>query len=483
MGTISQIASKYDEARAVKWGGDHPSAMSDAILAKFGYPPRGATASGVDVTTETALNYSAYFACIRVISETGGATPLPFYKRTAEGKSKDVRDPRYALFQREPNPEMTAYQFKEMGYGHMCTRGNFYAEIEWVGGMPKALWPLNPDGTKEARASDGTLFYITTLPSGQPHPLPARNVFHVPWFTFNGITGYSPTNLARDSIGSAIAANEFAGRFWSNDATPGGFLKTPKKLSDPAYDRLKAESESRRNLSNKHRMDILEEGLEWVQMSVTPEHAQFLETREFDINVLAQWFNIPPHKIQDLRRATYTNIEHQSIEFTRDTMRPWYARWEQQCNRTLLLPSAKAQYYWEYLIDDLLRGDIKTRFEAYSIGRMYGWLNVDEIRAKENMNSLPDGLGQEYMIPSNMQSAGALQNNPFNARSLLPILEDAIGRINARESRDGGKLDLDKHREFIHTVFAPYAETHRKLTGADFDIDEYANDRIKKLGG
>ena len=233
-------------------------------------------------------------------------------------------------------------------------------------------------------------------------------VWHLRGLSNDGLDGYSPISLMRQAIGLSMAAEKFGAKFFGNDARPGGILLHPGQLGDEAAKRLTETWESRHGgLSGAHRVAVLEEGLSYKEIGIPPDDAQFLETRKFQVNEIARIYRIPPHMLADLERATFSNIEHQSIDFVTHTIRPWLVRWEQSIKQNLMVPADRDRYFAEFLVDGLLRGDTKSRYEAYAIGRQNGWFSADDIREMENLNPLPDGKGEEYLIPLNMIPAGS----------------------------------------------------------------------------
>jgi hypothetical protein len=216
--------------------------------------------------------------------------------------------------------------------------------------------------------------------------------------------------LAAESIGLGKAAEIYGASLFGQGARPGGILEHPAQLSDQARENLRSSFEGlHKGPANANRMAILEEGMTWRQVAIPPEDAQFLQTREFQVIEIARWFNVPPHFLRDLSRATFSNIEHQGIEFVIYSLRPWLVRWEQEVNRKLLSPAERKGYFAEFLVDALLRGDIATRYESYATARNNGWLSADEIRSMENQNPLPDGTGARYYMPANMLEVRAVE--------------------------------------------------------------------------
>lgn len=379
------------------------SSPSEWLKDSFGLGP---TRSGVAVSEQTALRSSAVFACVRILSEAVASLPLPVYRRlSGGGKERDPTHPLYRVLHDQANDEMTAFTFRELLMSHLLLWGNAYAEIEWDGrGEVRALWPLRPDQTQLWRNTDTEkLEYHVILPDGQMAVLPYERVLHIVGMG-DGLVGYSPIRFAREAIGLSLATEEFGSRFFGDGAHPGGIVEYPDKLKDEAYDRYKKDMrEAYGGLGKSHRLLILEQGLKYTQVGIPPEDAQFLETRKFQLNEIARIYRVPPHLIGDLEHATFSNIEHQSIEYVVHTLRPWLVRWEQAMRMKLFVTERdRSLYLAEFVVDGLLRGDIKSRYEAYAIGRQNGWLNADEIRELENMNPQPKGQGKIYLVNGNM---------------------------------------------------------------------------------
>lgn len=368
------------------------------------------SASGVSVNERTALTSTSVFSAVDILSRTLASLPLHVYRRLiGGGKEKVTEHPLYPILHDLANPEMTSFEFRQALMGHLALWGNAYAEIERNNaGEVIALWPLRPDRMTIKRDNNG-LLYVYQLPNGEQVGLRQSNVMHVRGLSSDGIVGYSPIRMAREAIGLSLATEEFGARFFGNGSNPGGVLQHPGKLSEDAAKRLRDSwAEMHQGLSQSHRVAILEEGMTWQQVGIPPEYAQFLETRKFQVTEIARIFHVPPHMLGDLDRSTFSNIEHQGIEFVVHTMRPWLVCWEQAMKRDLFLPSERRIYFAEFLVDGLLRGDIQSRYQAYAIGRQNGWLSADDIRELENMNPLADGQGKVYLVPLNMVPADTL---------------------------------------------------------------------------
>jgi len=386
---------------------------------------RGSTSyTGKSITPVAALNYSAVYACVRVIAETIATLPLFLYARQPDGgRDRAQGHALYRLLHDKPNPEMTRVEYWETVAGHLCTWGNSYGEIDRNGGaMPIALWPLRPDKTKPIRLN-GRMVYETHVDGGVKL-LEGRNVLHIRGLSNDGINGYSPITLAREAIGLGLATEEYGARFFGNDSRPGGVLMHDKKLSEPSSRNLKESWEAAfGGLSNRHRVAILEEGVKWQQIGLPNEDSQFLETRKFQVTEIARIFRVPPHMIGDLERATFSNIEHQAIDFVVHTLRPWLVRIEQRINTDLIPVADQDAFFAEHLVDGLLRGDAMARAQALAIQRQNGVINADEWREIENRNPLPDGQGRMYLVLSNMMDPSQTQQEAEPAPVVVPAQE------------------------------------------------------------
>lgn len=379
--------------------------------------------SGVSVTEETALKSSAVWACVRLLSETVASLPLFLYRYLdPRGKEKAAEHPLYELLHTSPNPEMTSFQMRECMMSHLLTWGNAYALKEYDADRVnvKAIWPLRPDRIFVARDPETReIIYRYTPVYGDPVnrlipggliPIPNWRMWHVPGLSFDGLVGYSPISVAREAIGLALATEEFGARFFGQGTNISGVAEHPNVLTDPAAKRLKDSlQEQYEGLGRSHSLLLLEEGMKYERITIPPNDAQFLETRKFQVNEIARIFHVPPHMIGDLDRATFSNIEEQSLEYVIYSLRPWLVRIEQSAVRSLLNPWERSGLFVEHQLSGLLRGDIESRYRAYSIARNWGWMSANDVRDLENMNPLADG--DVYMAPSNMMPADQFNNN------------------------------------------------------------------------
>lgn len=379
----------------------------------------GPSTSGKNVNEFTAMQTTAVYACVRILSETLAALPLQLYRYTPGGKERVYDHPLYHLLHDEPNPEMTSFIFRETLMSHLLIWGNAYAQIirDRLGRV-QGLYPLRPDKMTVCRDENGQIYYIYTKtndenPAIKPYgqvPLRKDEVLHIPGLGFDGLVGYSPIAMARNAVGMTMACEEYGASFFANGASPSGVLEHPGVLKDPAKVR-DSWNAVYQGSANAHKVAVLEEGMKYQQIGIPPEEAQFLETRKFQLNEIARLYRIPPHMIGDLEKSSFNNIEQQSMEFVKYTLDPWVIRWEQAMQKALFLPEEKKQYFLKFNVNGLMRGDYESRMTGYSIGRQNGWLSANDIREMEDMNPVPDEEGGNlYLVNGNMtklKDAGA----------------------------------------------------------------------------
>jgi HK97 family phage portal protein len=360
------------------------------------------TASGVTVNEASALKNPSVWACVRVISEDLASLPLQVYKRLDRGKEIAVKHPLYRALHVAPNEMQTSFYARETMQAHVLTWGNGYAAIERDGdNRPVGYIGMRPDRTK-VKFEGGKVFYVYCSPSGEEVVLPSSDVIHVPGLGFDGLRGYSVIGQHRETIGLSEGTREYGARFFGNDARPGVILEYPARISAEGVKNLKESVEKgHRGLSNSHRLMVMEDGAKLHTIGVPPEDAQFLETRKFQRSEIAGIFRVPPHKIGDLEKATFSNIENENLSYVVNTLRAWLVRWEQELNRKLFADDP--EHFAEFNLEGLLRGDVKSRYDSYALGRQWGWLSANDVRERENMN--PINGGDVYLVPMNMMAA------------------------------------------------------------------------------
>ncbi len=397
---------------------DHPQKRSQKMedFVKGVDLDTGQSNSGISVDEETALKISAVYACVKVISETVASLPLNLLKEETNGDLvKAKQHPLYAVLHDEPNNEMSSFTFREMLMTNLLLWGNAYALIKRDrSGHVTELIPLKAKNMDVERNANGQIVYKYTsdnINNATTKTYTARQLLHIPAFTFDGVVGISPITYAREAMGLALATEEFGARFFGNGARPGGVLEHPGVVKDP--ERLR-ESWNRvyQGTKNSHKVAVLEEGMKYHEIGMSPEDSQFLQTRAFQITEICRIFRVPPHMIGDLSRSTFSNIEHQSIDFVVHTIRPWLVRWEQAIQRSCLTEEEKTIYCARFKVDGLMRGDFNSRMQGYATARQNGWLSANEIRELEDMNKIPaDKGGDDYLVNGNMTP---IRNNKEN---------------------------------------------------------------------
>lgn len=358
------------------------------------------------MTERSAMQMTAVYACVRILAESIAGLPLHVYKYNSKGgKERAVEHPLFFLLHDEPNPEMTSFVFRETLMTHLLLWGNAYAQVIRNGrGDVTSIYPLMPNRMRVDRDENGRLYYEYTRYGDEAGKqtcetvkLSPADVLHIPGLGFDGLIGYSPIAMAKNAIGMSMACEEFGAKFFANGAAPGGVLEHPGILKDPARVR-ESWNATFGGSSNSNKVAVLEEGMKYTPISVSPNEAQFLETRKFQINEIARIFRIPPHMIGDLEKSSFSNIEQQSLEFVKYTLEPWVTRWEQSLARSLLSMNERSRYLIKFNLDGLLRGDYESRMNGYATARQNGWMSANDIRELENMDRISAEEGGDLYI-------------------------------------------------------------------------------------
>ena len=372
----------------------------------------GPTASGERVSPRTALNVSAYFAAIRAISEDVAKLPCPVYRELPRGREKLQEHPVTQLLNVAPNDEMGPMTFRTTMLAHAMGYGGGFAAIqrEGDGVAPHALWPIDPSSVAIMRIGDGRLVYRVNDAEGGPLYLAASQMYHLHGLGFNGLSGYSIAEMARETLGLAKAQEKSGAALFGSGSRPGGVLTTPMKLKPEVRQELRKQWDTLfSGAENTAKTAILHAGFTWTPISSPNKDAQWIEARQFSVEEIARWFRMPPHKLQDLTHGTYSNIEHENISYVVDTLTSWMTYAEQEAGRKLLTPMERKRLYVRHNASALLRGDMAARFESHQKAIYAGWKNRNEVRELEEMNPMPDDQnGDEFLIPVNMQLASRL---------------------------------------------------------------------------
>lgn len=368
------------------------------------------TTSGVNVSPESAVQNTTVLICERVLGESVASLPCILYKRRKDGgKDRAVDHPLYKVLHDQANGWNTAFEYFEGTMINLASRGNGYAYVERNNkGQTVGLVPLHPDGITIKQASDWSPLYEATMPDNTKSKLSKLEMHHIRGPLPKGYKGRSIITLAREAIGLGLATEKFGSALFENGAKPSGVLSHPKVLLTPAQERLKQQFADRHaGLDNAHKPLILEEGMTWTAISINPDDAQFLETRKFQRSEIAGIFRVPAHFVNDMEKATFSNIEHQTLDFIQQSLRPWLVRIEQAINRDLLTPAERQDYFVEFLMDGMLRGDFFTRMQGYALQIQNRLATPNELRAKENAN--PIAGGEKLVETNNISAPGSVK--------------------------------------------------------------------------
>jgi len=465
------------------------------------------TSVGIAVTPLVALQVAAVFACVKVISETLASLPLIVYRRRKSGgKDRATDHPLYSILHDSPNAWQTAFEFIEDQTGHAALHGRCFAQIlPGTLGSVGELVPIHPDRVRLEQLPNRRIRYQVREQDGTTTPLTQDEMLHVRGRSLDFVNGLSTQQQARDAIALARAIETFGARFFANDASVGLVLEHPAKLSKEAQQRLEDGFKARSaGLINAHKPKVLEEGMKVSRVPMTSaKDSQLTDAQEAAVLVICRYFRMPPHKIQHLLNATFSNIEHQGIEFVTDTMMPWARRWEQRINASLV--SDPDQFFAEFLLVGLLRGDAVARSQYYTSRFNIGTLSPNDIRELENENPIDSPWANRYFVQGAMvpldridsfvggKSTGAQDPAsdapPPNAprRAFRTLASDAAERIARAEVREieqrGAKLAktpekltgwlaafYTEHTTYVARTLRPLAEAWEEETGRRIDV-------------
>lgn len=390
------------------------SASGDSSLRKpaewmingFGGPT---ASSGVRVTAETAKTLAVFWGCLRVISDDMAKLPLRVHRDDGDAKNLVPAHPANRLLNKKPNPKTLAFTFRQTMQMHVMTAGRAFAEIRKTNdGTLLSLHPIHPDRVTVENDQD-SLRYRVRNPGTQDSILRADQMLHLRGLGNDGVDGMSVIAYARESLGMGLSAQAFGGHFFARGMRPAGILKTAAKLTETAIGNLRKSMEDLYGGSkNAGKVPIFDNGLEWQNVSIPPEDAQFIETRGMTSLEVCQWLRVPPFKVFDMKGQNNGSLEQQQQSYVTDSMGGWMVMWEQELHDKLLTEAEKADHYFKHNASAMLRGDFKGRSEGYAIGRQNGWMSVNEIRALEDLN--PVEGGELYLAPLNMTTLENLGN-------------------------------------------------------------------------
>lgn len=462
--------------------------------------------SGVPVTYDTAMTYSAIWRSINLISQSIACLPWSINSRTVGVDGSKTTKQLYShhvhpLLDIAPNDEMDAVSFRETMISHALSWGNGYAEIERDGAnRPMALWLIDPSRVHVSRDDHGRIIYIVRNSGGDSDAvIPAADMYHLKGLGFDGLVGYSVVSIAAKTIGLGLATERFGASFFENGAHISGVLEHPNALGDDALKHLKESLKENYSGGNSNKPMILEEGMKWNSIGVPPDDAQFLETRKFQIAEVARWFGVPLHKLNEMDKSTFSNIEHQAIEFVTDTLTPWVKRLEVEANIKLITRANRGKLYTKLNLNGLLRGDMKARGEFYKTMSNLGAYSVNEIREFEDKNGIGSD-GDKRLVQLNQTTLekigeddgnvprGTMDNPPPEQR----VLEETVDRVLARENHRA-QAALKKHKNNTEGFFAwvdDYYSEHSnyalnqllnvfELADLNISVDDYVSQHIE----
>jgi len=377
------------------------------------------------INEDRALQSTAVYGCIKTIAEDAGSLPLFVKSRTKDRKHQDklYDHPLYTILHDQPNPETSAIEFREALTAHAALTGDAYAKIVRDGDRVIAMWQLMPYNVRLKRTQAGALQYVVTE-NGVPKDYAARDIFHLRGFGITGLKGNNILEYARKTIGLTLDQIDYSQKFFDNDATPGIVLQHPGKLGPEG---VKGVKKAWKDAVDSHDVAVTQEGLIVNPIGTTNVEAQLTEQRRFQILEVCRLFRMPPHKLADLERATFSNIEQSAIEYYTNTLRPWLVRWEQTIQRCLLVNEPNV--FAEHAIEGLLRGDFKTQTDGFARMLEKGVYAINEVRAYMGLNPV-DG-GDEHYVQLNMQAVSdALGVDP--AIDQQPPAKSRIFRVKSQ---------------------------------------------------
>jgi HK97 family phage portal protein len=480
LAAITAALVGFAEKRGV-WSG--PLTSSSPELARLWASP--ATSTGVSVSESSALTYSTVWACVNNISTDVASLPLILYKNLPNGgKQRLTTHKLYRLLHDEPNPEMSSMTFRGMVQAHALTWGNGYSEIVRDGaGAPAALWPITPDRVTVRRdVRTYRLYYEVSRLDGGMDRIAAEDMLHIQGLGYDGTVGYNLIAQAREAIALALATERFGGTFFGNGQTFGGVISLKEQLTEPAKKSFREQMEAQhQGVDRAHKFLLLGNEAKYERLGIPPNDAQFIETRLNQVEEICRYFRMPPHKVQHLLRSTNNNIEHQGIEYYSDTLRPWCVRWEQEIKRKLIAPSERMIQTAEHKIEGVLRGDLASRYQAYAVGRQWGWLSANRICELENMDPLPKG-GDVFLVPMNMSPADRINEivdkqvapNPKPVAPAAPKDNDddrTAKTVEAiREALKAAETRMAEHATHAADVLAQFTAAHVSTEERDAQI-------------
>lgn len=369
---------------------------------------------GIHINAKNALQTTAVFACVRLLSESIASLPLFLYRKTETGKEKATDNPLYGVLHDVPNPETDSFQFWQAFVANMLVYGRGYAEVVRNGsGQVVQMWNITTPYVRVQRNSDTQELEYLVTPSGKEQfTLRKDQIFRVDWFSMDSLNAYKPLELAQNAIGLSEAAEEFASDYFKNGVNVGGIIEYPDAMGEDQAEQFRKDTRTAyEGLSNSARLMFLEQGSKFQKVTNTPEESQMLETRKFQVEEVARFYNVPLHMIGDLEHATFSNIEQMSLNYVIYSLRPDLVRIERAIIAQLLTPFDRQTLFTKFSADALLRGDYLSRMKGYALGKQNGWLSTNDIHNLEDMENVPaEQGGDTYFANGNFRSLASLMN-------------------------------------------------------------------------
>lgn len=452
----------------------------DPAIARFFAPPE--TVSGVRVDANRALTISGMFRAVDLIAGTIASLPLPVFRKLPSGKKALPEDRRHTLLNIRPNPEMSAVSMRETWQSHPLVWGNGYAEIK---GDADEVWPLPPDKTKPFRDQSKKLWYRTLDDSGKPRILRPEEVLHLPGLGSGGVLGYVIADLARESLGAAIAVQQFAAAFFGNSSMPAGILTLDQAVGPKAMEERKEEWEENYGAKGGRagwKTAILNPGVTWQAMGLNPEDAQLLETKVFDIQEVARWTGVPPPLLFDLSHGTLTNVRELINVFERFGLRRWLVKQEQELNWKLF--PHDGSLFVKHDLDDLLRADLAERTKAKVQQFQNGALTINEWLSDEDRNKIDPELGDQRFIPLNLGKLEDVISGKAAADAAPPPPEPPPDDDDEDDESDEGadEDDDDEVDERAATFRGLFADGLGRVLGKESKATTRALDKHTDVG-
>lgn len=455
--------------------GGAPEPASD-----FWFSPIGMSGGSSRLVASRAMQLSAVFKCVRVVSETVGLLPLVLYRRLpGGGKERAVNHPLYPLLALQPNAIQTSMDWRMQEQAHIELRGNAYSRKEFRGARVVALWPMHPDDVKVELTQDRrSLRYTYSQKGAKPEVLLQDEVLHLRGLSLDGYMGLNVMEAERQALGLTWDAEEFAARFYQNDATPGGWLEHPSNFKDKETRMrfLEAWRESQ-GAAKRGSTAVLEYGMKYHEVGMKMVDAQFMETRKYQATDIAGIFRVPPHKIGILDQAKFANIEQQSIDFVTDAILPRCRSIEQRLGESLLSDDEQRDYFFEFMLEGLLRGDAAARGAFYKEGITDGWLTRNEVREIENRNPLPglDAPLQPLNMTDGSQPATGGRQQRMERAAAEAVTQKELNSL--RNLKWTGEPD-EAFATYYRTELLPFAS--RVLAVSEARLLSYATDGLER---